>query len=72
MAGFSGAVEDGTRTIGTGISLVVAVVAGWAFGSVRIGVGVFVAGYVMALIWGHMAGEAFRARQFQDPPSGDD
>lgn len=72
MAGFSGAVEDGARGIGTVVALVVAVVVGWRTGSVSMGVVVFVAGYAAALFWGRMAGDSFRERQFRNAGGGDD
>ena len=66
MAGFSGAVEDGIRNIGMVVSLVASVIAGRVFGSFSVGLGVFVAGYAVTLVWAHITGENFRARQFQD------
>lgn len=70
MAGFGGAVEDGARSLGTVISLMAAVVVGWLAGSWGWGLVVFVVGYGLSVVWGHLAGESFRARQLEDrdPP----
>ena len=72
MVGFSGAVEDGTRATGIVVSLVVAVTLGWVLKSTAIGLGVFLAGYAVTLVWAHFAGESFRARQWQDLEREDD
>ena len=69
MAGISGAVEDGVRGLGIVISLVVAVIVGWLTHSYGWGLGMFVAGYAVSLIWGQMAGDAHRARYLDAPGS---
>ena len=77
MVGFSGAVEDGNRAVGITISVVVAAGAGWYFHSTAVGLGIFVAGYAVATVWGRMAGARFRAQHFEhvhrpedeDPPA---
>jgi len=74
MAGFSGAVEDGARNTGIAIALVVSLVLGWAYGSLIVGAGAFVAGSLIAVLWGHHAGQAHLARRMSDqetlPPDG--
>mgnify|MGYP001030110937 CR=1 FL=1 len=73
MAGFSGAVEDGARNTGLVIALVVSLVLGWLYGSLIVGAGAFVAGSLIAILWGHHAGQADLERRMRDgetPPSG--
>lgn len=65
MAGFGGAVEDGHRATGLIVSLVLGLVAGFALDSFNIGLGVFLAGAVVAYIWAKKAGDAFRSAQSQ-------
>ena len=66
MAGFSGAVEDGVRGIGMVVSFIAALATGLIMHSFALGFGVFVVGNVVAMIWAKMAGDDFRAAQFQD------
>jgi len=70
LVGFGGAVEDGVRSVGTLVALVVAVVLGWAYGSVLVGVGAFVAGVLMATLFARHAGQAFRERQSREGRDG--
>ena len=72
MVGFSGAVEDGARATGIAIALVVAVIVGWVFRSYGTALVVFLAGYAGAVLWGHLAGERFRARQWENLEREDD
>ena len=72
MVGFSGAVEDGARATGIVIALVVAVIVGWVFRSYGTGLVVFLVGYAGAVLWGHLAGERFRAQLLEDMAAGED
>jgi hypothetical protein len=74
MAGFSGAVEDGVRNTGIVIALVVSLALGWAYGSLLVGAGAFVAGSLIAVLWGHHAAQVHLERRMRDeetpPPEG--
>ncbi len=72
MAGFSGAVEDGARNTGIAIALVVSLALGWVYESLIVGVGALVAGSLIAILWGHHAGQVHQERRLRDgetPPS---
>ena len=74
MAGFGGAVEDGARNTGVVIALVVSLLLGWAYQSLIVGVGAFVAGSLIASLWGYHAGQSQleqRMRDEETPPSVD-
>ena len=67
LVGFSGAVEQGYRSIGMVVSLVLALLVGFVLGSFHIGFGVFIAGTVVAHIVARRAGDDFRAAQWPTP-----
>ncbi len=66
MAGFSAAVEDGARNTGIVVALVVSLVLGWAYGSVLVGAGAFLAGSLIATLWGYHAGQVHLERRMRD------
>lgn len=74
MAGFSGAVEDGARNTGLIVALVVSLVLGWGYESVLVGAGAFLAGSLIAILWGRHAGQIHLERRMRDQetPQGDD
>ena len=67
MAGFSGAAEEGARNLGFVVALVVSLVLGRAYGSLLVGAGAFVAGSLIAILWGQHAAQAARDRQMRNP-----
>ncbi len=74
MAGFSGAVEERARNRGIVVALVVSLVLGWAYGSVLVGAGAFLAGSLIATLWGYHAGQLHlerRMRGEETPPRDD-
>jgi len=74
MASFSGAVEDGVRNRGIVIALVLSVVLAWVYGSLLVGAGAFVAGSLIAVLWGQHAAQLHLERRMRDgetPPPTD-
>jgi len=70
MAGSSSAVEDGARNRGLVIALVVSLVLGYAYHSLIVGGGAFVAGSLISVLYSRHAAAGFLRRPAREGGDG--
>ncbi|GMV05973.1 MAG: hypothetical protein AMXMBFR53_22500 [Gemmatimonadota bacterium] len=68
MVGLGGAAENRVKVIGTLVALGVGLGLGWAYRSVIVGVGAFVAAVLIAAIYAQHAAQAARERRPGEGP----